>query len=95
MSASALDTSDSTQLTVVAGATGNPTRPSSSTQGDLLSLPVYATTSGVYEWRASQDAKSLVLRAGVNEGIEVYADVKNTLTSTAMQATVTFEWVEV
>ena len=94
MSASALDSSDSSSLTVIAGATGNPTRPSSSTQGDLLSLSVNATTNGSYEWRASQDAKPLVLRAGVSEGIEVYADVKNTLT-TAMQATVTFEWVEV
>ena len=93
LTASALDPSDSTALTLMAGATTAPTRPAAS-QGDVFAIVAPMSSSGVFEWRAGEHGKPIVLRASTAEGLEVLADVKGVLT-TQMQAVVSFEWVEV
>jgi len=93
LTASALDLSDSTSLTLMTGATAAPTRPAAS-QADVFALALTATSSGVFEWRAADWGKPIVMRASSAEGLEVLADVKGALT-TQMQAAVNFEWVEI
>lgn len=88
-----LDRSDITSFNLVTGATGAPARLPGS-PADIFAIVARATSSGVFEWRAGDSGKPIVLRASTNEGIEVLADVKAALT-TQMQATVGFEWVEI
>lgn len=89
VSTGALDASDSVGVSLYT-ASATPT----SYSGDLFAIAVPATDSGLYEWRAGDHGKPVVLRASPNEGFAVLADVKATLT-TQMQTTVSFEWVEV
>ena len=85
----ALDSSDSVGVSLYTASTTP-----SPAAGDLFAIAVPATASGVYEWRAGDHGKPVVLRASTNESFVILADVKATLT-TQMQATVSFEWVEV
>ncbi len=87
----ALEGTDSTSLTVLAGATGAPTR---ATTGDYFTLFCAATSADTYEWTLPSRGKPIVLRASVSEGIEVVADVRVALT-TEVKVTVGFDWMEI
>ncbi|MEZ4315444.1 MAG: hypothetical protein R3F14_46090 [Polyangiaceae bacterium] len=93
LTATSLDLSDTSSLTVVSGATTAPARQSPS-QADLFAFITSPSTPSSFEWRAEDRGKPLVLRTSLAEGIEVFADVKATLTAQTF-ASVSFEWVEV
>jgi hypothetical protein len=90
VSATSLDGADSTALSLMTAAANAPTR----TGGDVFSVAVQSTANDVFVWETPELGKPIVLRASLGEGIEVLADVKGTL-NPAMQAVVSFEWVEV
>ncbi len=90
VSATVLDGADSTGLSLMTAPTNAPTR----SGGDVFAIAVQPAANDTFVWQAPELGKPIVLRASLGEGIEVLADVKNTL-SPAMQAVVSFEWVEV
>jgi len=87
----ALEGSDSTTLTLQAGATGAPTRASGA---DYFSILVCGTQSDTYEWVLAPYGKPIVLRTSTAEGIEVVSDVRAAPTA-EIKVTVGFEWVEI